>query len=144
MSRRIGFIACTKKKKDYPCQAEELYSESTLFRFASSYCKKTYDEWYILSAQHHLMKPSVTLEPYEKTLMKSTTVEKKQWANIVFEEICKEIPLDHSLYFHAGLDYAKYLIELLNCRGYQCFKPLHGLGIGQQLRWYKEVLHEPL
>jgi hypothetical protein len=145
MSKRVGLIACTKRKRNYPCPAEELYSESTLFRLASSYCKKTYDDWFILSAQHHLITPSLTLKPYDKTLVDSPAVEKRQWSKIVFEQIRRDIPLDNSLYFHAGSDYTKYLIELLSYHGYQCFKPLNGLGIGQQLQWYKEVLHiEPL
>lgn len=139
MKPKIGFVACTKKKKDYTCEAVDLYSESNLFSMASRYLKMSYDEWFILSAKHHLIEPSYRLDPYDVTLVKATVEKKKTWASTVAEQITTKFQSrDVDLYFHAGEDYTKYLIPLLEQAGYLCNKPLKGLGIGQQLQWYKE------
>lgn len=42
---RIALISCTKVKKDYPCTAKEMYSQSTLFKKAVGYIdSRNYDE----------------------------------------------------------------------------------------------------
>lgn len=139
MKSKIGFDSCTKKKKDYACEAVELYSESDLFTLASGFSMKNYDSWFILSAKHHLIEPSYKLAPYDLTLVKGPVAKKKTWSTIVAEQITKAFTYsDVELYFHAGEDYTKLLIPQLQKAGYQCFKPLKGLGIGQQLKWYKE------
>ncbi|MGA8941654.1 MAG: DUF6884 domain-containing protein [Thermoactinomyces sp.] len=61
---QIAFVSCTRKKKDYPCSAENLYSASALFRKAFSFGKDRYDKVYIVSAKYGLLKPDEEIEPY--------------------------------------------------------------------------------
>lgn len=141
MDKRVAFVACSKKKKTYPCEAASLYAESRLFTFASSYCKTHYDEWFILSAKHGIVTPSEMLEPYDQTLKSASASDKKQWAHNVSLQIQQQFSYKPPVfYFHAGDNYVKYLIPLLEGAGYQCVRPLKGLGIGKQQRWYKEAL----
>ena len=65
---KIGLISCTKKKKLSPCQAQELYSDSTLFSYVLDYCRKHYDKIYILSAKYGLVELNQKIKPYDLTL----------------------------------------------------------------------------
>ncbi|CAG7652922.1 hypothetical protein PAESOLCIP111_06672 [Paenibacillus solanacearum] len=141
MNKRVAFVACSKKKKAYSCEAESLYGDSQLFKFASFYCKTHYDAWFILSAKHGLVTPSDIIEPYDQTLKSASAAVKKQWTKEVFRQIQDLFgPQKPVIYLHAGKDYVEYLIPLLENAGFQCERPLKGLGVGQQQRWYKESL----
>ncbi|WP_284640786.1 DUF6884 domain-containing protein [Paenibacillus silviterrae] len=141
MEKRIAFVSCSKKKKSYPCEAASLYAESQLFKFASSFCNTHYDKWFILSAKHGVVAPSDILEPYDQTLKSTSISNKKKWAHKVLLQIQQQFSSNSPVfYFHASDDYVKYLIPLLEDAGYQCVRPLKGLGIGKQQHWYKEAL----
>jgi len=131
---KIGLISCTKSKKNYSCQAKELYSESALFRYALAYCSQHYDRNYILSAKYGLVELDQKIEPYDKTLNTITKKEKQKWSQNVAEELKKISNKDDIFYFHAGKDYREFLIPLLESR---IKIPLEGLKLGEQLRFYK-------
>lgn len=134
----IGLVACSKRKKSNPQKAMCLYN-STLFLKAKEYAIKTYDNWYILSAKHHLLHPDSVIEPYDEMMLEKSAVRKKEWANNVLNEIIQLFPSPnrHLFYFHAGVSYRKYLIHYLRDLGYVCKVPLRGLKIGEQLSWYR-------
>jgi hypothetical protein len=49
---KFALISCTKLNKDYPCLAQEMYSESQLFQKAEQYIsQQNYDDWFILSVK---------------------------------------------------------------------------------------------
>lgn len=106
---QIAFVSCTKKKKDYPCSAENMYSASTLFRKAFSCCVDRYDQLYILSAKYGLLKPDEEIEP----------VQKWKWSEQVYEQLRNEMSEHDWIWeevefvFHAGKEYRKFLIKLL-------------------------------
>jgi hypothetical protein len=52
-------------------KAEELYI-SDWFIKAKKYIKQNYNEWYILSAKHGLIKPNDLIETYNEYLPKMT------------------------------------------------------------------------
>lgn len=131
---KIGLISCTKKKKSYSCEAEELYSKSSLFRYALKYCKKHYDKVYILSAKYGLINLHQKIEPYDKTLNTMNKKERKEWAEKTASQLKKKIKKEDILYFHAGKNYREFLIPLLDN---QKKIPLKHLGIGKQLGFYK-------
>lgn len=137
---RIGFVSCSKSKKGYRCRAEELYSASTLFKFSSQYCRMNYDKWFILSAKYGLVNPSQVLDPYDETLMHFNKPRQLQWAEGVYQQIAHECSSSDMLYFHAGELYIKKLTQLLDIDGFSFYRPLKGLGIGEQLKWYKKEL----
>lgn len=138
--KTLGLISCTKKKQNYPCKASEMYSASDLFSKAYAYCKKNYDQIAILSAKYGLVFPDDVIEPYNLTLNKMSTEEVKAWSERVFKQMQDRIDLSGIgvVFFHAGNNYRKHLIPKLQSLGIGCIVPLGNLGIGKQLRWYKE------
>ena len=135
---KIGFVSCVKGKAPSPRPAEILYT-SDLFQKARTYVNRCYNRWFILSAKLHLVEPSTVIEPYDETLLQKNAGQRRQWAKTVYEQIRQQLPEPRGciLYFHAGEYYRKYLMSQLQQDGYRCEVPLRGLGIGQQLGWYK-------
>jgi hypothetical protein len=117
--------------------AKDLYT-SMLFLKCRRYVERHYDSWYILSAKHHLLDPSRKIEPYELTLNQMPAAEKQRWSQAVLMTIRKQYPNPTKVRFflHAGEEYRKYLIPLLEEKGYACEVPLKGMRVGEQLRWY--------
>ena len=138
--KTLGLISCTKKKKDYPCKASEMYLASDLFRKAYAYCTKKYDKVAILSAKYGLLLPSEEIEPYNVTLNKMSMDQVKKWSDQVFQQFLVKIELNGlcKVYFHAGKRYRQFIIPMLGKMNIKCEVPLKNLGIGGQLAWYKE------
>jgi len=134
---KIGFVSCTKSKTEYACTAEELYSPSTLFTYASAYCRENYDKWFILSAKHGVLSPTDFLSPYEQTLNGAKKEIRQKWAKEVVTQIYEYTKLEDELFFHTPANYCEFIIPLLEQKGYLIRRPLKGLPIGKQLGWYK-------
>lgn len=132
---KIALISCTKLKESKSCFASQMYQPSPLFRKASAYAGRNYNYWYILSAEHGFIYPNSFIQPYDKTLNNMPAVAVKEWSARVFKDILTVRPTEVD--FYAGERYRKYLIPLLEDAGIKCNVPLKGLGIGEQLSWYK-------
>jgi|GEM_PF-4829405 len=78
----IGLVSCGKTKAPEACAARDLY-QGELFRRASAYAERTYDHWFILSAQHYLVHPDEVLDPYEKSIASMSVADRRHWALIV-------------------------------------------------------------
>ena len=142
---KVALIACTKKKKNYKCQAKELYSESALFSYAYNYAKKHADKVFILSAKHGLVDENEVLEPYNQTLNGAKNTVKKSWAEKVFKQMEEKIDLnDAELIFLAGQNYRKFLIPMIKTKyDAKISVPLEDVGgIGKQLHYLKEEQEE--
>lgn len=138
--RALGLISCTKRKKDYPCKASEMYSASDLFRKAYAYCYKNYDDVAILSAKCGLLCPFEEIEPYNVTLNNMSIDQVKKWSDQVFQQLLWKIDIVDldKVYFHTGKKYRQCLIPMLEKMDIKCEVPLKNLSIGKQLAWYKE------
>lgn len=78
----IGLVACAATKATSPQPARALY-RSPLFAAASAYAERTYDHWFVLSAQHYLVHPDERLEPYDKTVARMVLADRLHWGRIV-------------------------------------------------------------
>lgn len=139
--REIGLVSCTKSKLETPARPRDLYAPSTLFTKASQYCEQIHDDWYVLSAKHHLLAPDGSpIEPYEETLTGATASEKREWAAEIFQELesAELLRSDTTLVFHAGKAYYEELVSLLRDTGVAVQLPVEGLLIGERLGWYNE------
>ncbi|MEM3641229.1 MAG: hypothetical protein QXH37_04850 [Candidatus Bathyarchaeia archaeon] len=136
---RLSLVSCTKKKQKVKCKASEMYMPSALFKAAYQYAVKNYDLAAILSAKYGLLMPEDEIEPYDLTLKTMSVQQRKQWAEKVFRQLKERIDLQKisECFFHAGKEYRKYLILMLENAGVKCHVPLEGLSIGEQLQWYK-------
>jgi hypothetical protein len=132
---RIALISCTKLKETKPCVAANMYLPSPLFKKARKYVGAHYNRWYILSAEYGLLMPTHWVHPYDKTLNNMLADSIKEWSEMVFTDILSIRPTEVD--FYAGERYRKYLIPLLEAESIKCNVPLKGMGIGEQLSWYK-------
>jgi hypothetical protein len=141
MIRRIGLVGCVKEKSPFPQPARDLYT-STLFRGRRSFVETSCSEWWILSALHGLVDPSDVVAPYDLALKGLGRADRRRWSQQVLrsiDELVKVQPGD-VVEFHAGAEYREFGLEtgLMN-RGCQIENPTLGMGIGIQLRFYKEA-----
>lgn len=133
---KVGLVAGTARKNDGTLPAEKLYAKSPLFRYAVAFCKKTYGNVYILSAQHGLLPLTQEVTSYEANLGNVHGRELKDWYRMVTEQILKVVPPGSELYFHAGNKHRKVIMFLEE--KYRCFEPMRSMPIGKQLKFYKE------
>jgi len=134
---KIALISCSKSKLNMECKARILYSPSILFTKARNHVESSFSIYYILSAKHGLLDPDKIIKPYDKSLFNLTNKERKDWANLVCKEIIEKHPNLKYVDIYAGKLYRVHLIKLLEKHGIKCNVPLQGLGIGQQLNFYK-------
>jgi len=138
MNNKIALVSCVSKKQLGIHKAKDLYI-SSWFKKARAYIEnKNYNKWYILSAQYYLVEPDQELPYYEMYLPKQSKEYKKEWGIKVSEQLVitddKEVEID----IFAGMEYRKYLAQSLEARGFKVNVPMQGLGIGSQLKWFKD------
>jgi cytoplasmic iron level regulating protein YaaA (DUF328/UPF0246 family) len=135
--KKIVFISCVSRKKNYRTNAEFLY-DSPLFNKTLKYAKSLNpDKIFILSAEYGLLELTDIIEPYNKTLNKMSVVEKKRWATTVLCQLTEKVDINNDLFiFLAGNNYRKYLTSHL--KHYEV--PMNKLPIGKQLQWLTNQL----
>jgi hypothetical protein len=138
----IGLISCVKTKQDKPTTPRELYT-SPYFKKMKAYAKQYHDDWWILSAKHGLLDPDGDpIEPYDETLSGARVAKRREWAEKLADQMEQEGLLsdDITLVLHAGKDYYKELLPLIEDTGVSVEIPTEGLGIGEKQGWYKKRL----
>ena len=91
----IVLISCVKRKIDTtngPVPAKNLY-DSPLFKKSLQYAKEVLnvgeDRIFILSAKHYLLSLNQPILKYEQTLNNASAKERKEWADIVWQQLSK-------------------------------------------------------
>ena len=137
---QIGLVGCAMKKRQKPCAARNLYDRSPLFRGRRLWAVNECDEWAILSAAHGLIDPGATLAPYDESLSDKTRPEQLTWALRVLTRLGQELGELRGVIFsiHAGHPYFRDLEPRLVEAGAIVNVPTRGMGIGQQLAFYRE------
>jgi cytoplasmic iron level regulating protein YaaA (DUF328/UPF0246 family) len=133
--KKIILISCVSKKRAVKSRAAELYT-STLFRLNLQYARKLKpDAIFILSAKYGLVALDDEITPYDVTLNKMISDERKIWANKIIEQLRLYADLQHDHFIVlAGERYRKYLLPHL--LSYEI--PLEKLPIGKQLQYLKK------
>lgn len=113
---------------------------SDLFKKSLNYAKQLKPQKiYILSAKYGVLELDDVIDPYEQTLNDMKEPEKKKWASMCLEQLkAKGTDFDEQTTFLCGNNYRKYLINHFQNPNV----PLIGLGIGQQLSFYKKILEK--
>jgi len=125
----VCFIACSKSKSPYPCKAKLLYKGS-LFKKAFKLATLKKYEVYILSAKYGLLEPEEQISPYTVTLSDFSKQKRKDWADMVNEQI-KTKGLHPPFTFYTGSLYNEH---------FEGDKPLSGLRLGKSLQWYNKQI----
>jgi len=123
----LYLVSCVSVKMDEPAAAKDLYC-SPWFKAARKYVEAKNGRWRILSAKYGVLHPDTVIAPYEETLKTKTAHERGVWGLKVREQM----PEADQYVLLAGKQYAEHLIKALRPE-----LPLKGLGIGQQLSWFK-------
>jgi len=133
---KVVLLSCTKSKTKHAAPAQELYSASPMFQKTLEYGKSLKpDKMYILSAKHHLVPLTKTLEPYDKTLKEMPKDEKEQWG----EETIKQMrlaginPEKDTFVFLTGSEYMKPFNQYIPDGNME--KPMEGKRFGERLKW---------
>ena len=131
----IVLVSCVKSKRTAPCAAKEMYI-SPLFQGMFRYAQGLHPaKIFILSAEYGLLRPDDIITPYEKTLKKMETHERKVWAERVLAKLRQEADLQSDRFvFLAGMPYRENLIS--HIAHYEV--PMEGLSFGKQLKWLTE------
>lgn len=136
---KIGLISCSKAKKDYFCEVEEMYSESNSFRLSLEYAKKICDEVFILSARHGLLDLEDRIHPYDESLVDKPVAERRKWSQEVISRLKSRTDLERDEFIIlAGQKYYEYLLEHL--KKYKL--PLEGLTMFKRVPKLKELIEE--
>ncbi len=139
--KTIVLISCCKEKLPFPSPAEKLY-QSTRFIKALAYAKSIKpDAIYILSAKHHVVELTQTLEWYDEKLQNKNSNERKEWAEICLQFLKEKHDLTEDKFIIlAGFDYYHGLLGQNGICNYEL--PLEGLTHGKVLHWFNEHTKE--
>ena len=95
---KVVLIACCQTKAEGPVAAKDLY-QGALFKKSLVYAKSLNpDRIYILSAEHHLLPLDKVISKYDKTLNKMSAQQKRDWTEIVLEQMEHENLDLHNLF----------------------------------------------
>lgn len=135
---KIVLISCVSSKVANRAKAKDLYV-SPLFKYNLRYAHTLNpDKIFILSAKYGLVDLEQELDPYNQTLNTMKSIQIKSWAERVLGDLRKEVNLNNDeIIFLAGSRYRKYLMP--HIKNYKI--PLKGLGIGKQLQFLKDKMH---
>ena len=133
---KVALIGCTSRKMNIPCEAKKMYSASPYFKYKLEYCKKiNVDKIYILSSKHGLLDLNETIEPYDCYLKNQSKEYKKEWNEKVLKKLKdKTDVINDEFILLAGTPYIKDLKKSL----VHTYNPVEGLGIGKQIKFFKE------
>ena len=132
MSAPVVLLSCVKSKRAQRCRAGDMYT-SPLFQKMMAYAESLRPKRiFILSAKYGLLSPDDLIEPYEQTLKKMKTAERRAWAGKVLVALRQNCDLDaDDFVFLAGVPYRENLVP--HIRHYTV--PMEGLDFGTQLQW---------
>lgn len=134
---KIALISCTSSKKDYECEAKELYSNSLAFRLEYEIASKIAEKVYILSAKHGLISPNTVLAPYNYTLINKPKSVKVKWSNTVLNQMKQEVSLENDEFIiFTGKDYYGYLLSSMK----NYWLPLKGIRQGERIPALRNLL----
>ena len=135
--KTLYLVSCVKGKQANAAAAKDLYT-SDWFRKTRAYIEPTGMPWFILSAEYGLLHPDQWTAPYEKTLNKMRSWERKQWAEKVRHQMEQGLPKAEQIVVFAGEKYREHLMNYLRSRTSSVTIPLKGLRLGEQKRWFNE------
>lgn len=133
----ILLIGCVKQKLATPAAAKDLYT-SPLFRKGRAYAERADVPWFILSAEHGLVRPDDELAPYDLRLSKTPREYRRAWGVRVVADLDTAAGglTGKSIEVHAASAYADAIRpHLIEC-GAVVVEPLAGLTLGPRLSWY--------
>ncbi len=133
----VLLLGGVKLKASSPRQAKDLYL-SDLFRKQRGYADQRGLPWFVLSAEHGLLRPNDLVAPYDVALTAEPASYRRVWGAWVIERLRRELGglTGVRLEVHAGDAYAEAMGEPARAAGAKLIRPLQGLILAEQLAWY--------
>jgi hypothetical protein len=141
MAQRIGLVAAPRQQRGTVCRARDQYDPSPVFRRARDYCERTYGDVYVLSPTHGLVAAQQVIGPDAVPFVTLDAAERQRWAHAVairLRDLCERSADPPIFCLYAGQRVAGVLLRAAPFA--QIERPLSGLSLGAQLRWYSERL----
>jgi len=145
MSRLI-LIGCGKAKGPAKTEAADLYT-GNLFKARRAYALMASDrgdlpEVRIVSAKFGAISFHTEIAPYDTTIKDLDRLDRAAWTLGVVQQIIDELadgtdPREVILELHLGADYAEPIRDVAIAVGFKVDWATKGMGIGEQLAWYK-------
>lgn len=135
--RKIAILSCCgeKIKSDKPLPAYKKYN-SQLFNIKYQFCKKNFDKLFILSSKYGLLNPEDLIEDYNEHLKNKSKTDKRNWDNLTYLDLLKNINPEDEIHIHCGRLYRTPILKLKN----RIISELNNLTIGKKLQWYSKRL----
>ena len=133
----VVLVGCVKEKRDAPAPAADLYV-STLFAGRRRYAEASGRRWFILSAEHGLVRPQEWLSPYDRYLPDQPDWYRWAWGEWCTARLASLVGPLHgtTVEIHAGRAYVDAITPSLTRFGARVELPLAHLRMGEQLAWY--------
>ncbi|MHB1292526.1 MAG: DUF6884 domain-containing protein [Sulfuricella sp.] len=139
MAIRVALVSCVKSKRTSAVAAVDMYI-SSLFKGMRWYAKQNASGWFILSAEHGVLRPDQIIFPYERTLNTMPKRDRVEWAGRVQLQLLELLPAGAVVVILAGKRYREDIVPFLKNHGFTVEVPMVGLAFGLQLRWLKEQM----
>jgi len=142
MVRNLALVAAPHRQRGLVCRARDQFTVSPLFRRASTYCDRTFAEWYILSPRHlSPLPPNQVIGPGVYNLHALDPETRADWARHIAQWIRAHAmqssdPVRWTLF--ASQRYADMLCRASADLAFDL--PLTGLRLGERVRWFDERL----
>ncbi len=136
-------VGCGSKKRDEPTAAKDLYT-SGYFEKKRDFAELYGDEWYITSAEHHLLDPDTVIEPYDKSLTNMTADQRRGWGEETSTQL-RELDWDSVdiVVLLMGQKYIGPIEATLEALPVTIGYPFdHTSGNGEQNEWLKHRINE--
>lgn len=128
----IVVVGCTKSKKNYRCTAEEMYSESALFKKTVGYIHSYYYLPYvILSAKYGIITPDTVIDTYDVSML--DILKNKPEYNKILWNIAVNLGRYDKIIALCGSPYVNAISTV--CQGKIIAEPMKGMGIGERLKF---------
>jgi hypothetical protein len=141
MAHGIGLVAASRQQRGSVCRARDQYDLSLVFRRARDYCERTYGALYILSPTHGVVAGERVVGPDAAPFALLDADERARWAATAADQLralCERTAEPPTFYLYASQRVAAALLRAAPFADIE--RPLSGLSLGQQLRWYDQRL----
>ena len=133
----LCLVSCVSRKQPHRAPARDLYI-SDWFAKVRELVEAQGWPWFILSAEHGLVRPDDEIAPYEKTLNTMRVVQRRVWASDVMQALACHLGGVQTVVVFAGQRYREFLVPEMRKRGVQVEVPMERLKIGEQLAWLND------
>ena len=136
--KTIYLVSCSKDKKKHDALAKDLYI-SKRFILSRELAEAYSDQWFILSAQHGLLKPDSLIAPYDKSLLDIDRKTKKRWLNLILQQLEPYLAEETNVVYLGDDHYFREISKWLVSKNVSIFTPFQHLKKEIRIPWLQQA-----